>query len=108
MPAGGREGERACATHHSSLRPVPKDSADVSLVRERDPQSALQGAEHDPVLLARQPNRRDVYDGRQLLDVVHEHAVEQLLVPLLKGGEVRVPLQVGLHAPDVDHRPLDL
>ena len=49
-----------------------------------------------------------VHDGHHFFDVVNNHAVEQLFVPILQGGEEDVLFQVVRFAPKILHDLPDL
>jgi len=86
------------------MRPVPQDFS--------HPAPVLRGHEQSPgsspnmaVELAGLANRRCVEDGHQPLDVVHHHAIEKALVPLLQCDHEDVPLQIVLLAVKVSKYP---
>ena len=70
--------------------------ASTSSMRPRWPgviQRPRRAAEDVAVLLAGQAHRRRVDDGQELLEVVDEHAVEEVLVAVLQGGQADVALE---------------
>ena len=71
---------------------VPEDLVDAPAVCGRDPE-APRPPEDVAELLAGPPDDRRVDDRQELLDVVHEDAVEQVLVAVLERGEPDVLLE---------------
>ena len=85
---------------HGRLPPVAHDRGDPSPVGGRDEQPP--GPAPDVAqALAGQADRRRVDDRHHLVDVVHDHPVEEPLVPVLERDEVDVLLEVGRLAAEV-------
>jgi hypothetical protein len=74
---------------------------DPPAVVRRDPHAA-RAAEHMAELARRQAHRRRVDDRHQRLELVDEHAVEQLLVAILQGRQLEVLVE-GLAHPVERH-----
>ena len=86
-------------------RCVAEDGVDPATVRRRDPEPA-RPPEDVTELLARAAHRRRVHDREELLEVVAEHAIEEVLVPVLERREADVLLERIALAPEVlEHAP---
>src|SRR5450759_3817562 len=78
----------------------PQDLVDPADVVGRDPHAA-RPAEDVTEFLAGTTDRRCVDDGKELLEVVDEDAVEEGLVSVLEGGEPDISLEVVALSADV-------
>ena len=66
--------------------------SDATREIRRDPHAAA-APEHLAEAPRRQPHGRRVHDGHQLIEVIAQHAVEQVLVAILQGGQLDVLLE---------------
>jgi hypothetical protein len=86
---------------------VAQDLEHAAAMVGGDPQPP-RAAEDVAELLAGSSDGRGIDDGKELLDVIDEHAVEEMLIAILERGEADVLLEGVLLADDVGVDPPDL
>ena len=87
-----------------AMGPILQDLPDSPAILEGNIEPA-RAAENVAVLLAALAHRRGVDDGHHLVEVVHDHPVEQVLVAVLQRDQIDILLDVGGFAANVFQHP---
>ena len=92
---------------HTGMRPVTQHLGNPSTIGRGDKQS-LGSAKNVPVFLARLADSGCVDQRHHLIDVLGQHAIEELFVPNLEGYQENVTLDVGWLFSNITEDPVHL